>query len=245
MRWLVLIVMDEVNDLGSLSSDSTGQLDVLRHDGHTLGVDGAQVGVLEESDQVSLRGFLESHDGRGLESQVGLEVLSDFSDQSLEGQLSDQQFSRLLVSPDLSEGDCSWPVSMGLLDSSGSRGRFPGGFGGQLFPWGLSSCWFTSGLFGSGHFDFCLDVLRVSTWQREYQNASEGESVEIAGFYTCSLRLPREERHSSLPRTEGRIIDCFPLIGSLAAVLAGLVLCHCVCLRDFLLWFPSLLLPLS
>ena len=165
-RWL-LWLWGVMNNLGSLSSDSTGQLDVLRHDGHTLGVDGAQVGVLEESDQVSLRGFLESHDGRGLESQVSLEVLSDFSDQSLEGQLSDQQFSRLLVSPDLSEGDCSWPVSMGLLDSSGSRGRFPGGFGGQLFPWGLSSCWFTSGLFGSGHFDFCSDVLRVSTWQRE------------------------------------------------------------------------------
>jgi hypothetical protein len=33
-------------------------LNVLGHDGHTLGVDGAQVGVLEEADQVSLAGLL-------------------------------------------------------------------------------------------------------------------------------------------------------------------------------------------
>ena len=52
--------------LCTLSSDSSGQLDVLGHDGDPLGVDGAQVGVLEKSDEVSLAGLLESHDGRAL-----------------------------------------------------------------------------------------------------------------------------------------------------------------------------------
>ena len=33
--------------LGALSADTAGELDVLGHDGHTLGMDGAQVGVLE------------------------------------------------------------------------------------------------------------------------------------------------------------------------------------------------------
>ena len=33
--------------------DTAGQLDILGHDGDPLGVDGAEVGVLEESDQVS------------------------------------------------------------------------------------------------------------------------------------------------------------------------------------------------
>ena len=53
--------------LGSLSSDSSGQLDVLGHDGDPLGVDGTQVGILEKSDEVGLAGLLESHDSRALE----------------------------------------------------------------------------------------------------------------------------------------------------------------------------------
>ena len=44
--------------LGSLATDPPGQLDVLGHDGHTLGVDGAQVGVLEQTDQVGLASLL-------------------------------------------------------------------------------------------------------------------------------------------------------------------------------------------
>ena len=44
--------------LGSLSSDSSCQLDVLWHDGDSLGVDSAQVRVFEETDQVSLAGLL-------------------------------------------------------------------------------------------------------------------------------------------------------------------------------------------
>ena len=44
--------------LSPLSTDSPGELDVLGHDGDTLGVDGAQVGVLEQADQVSLAGLL-------------------------------------------------------------------------------------------------------------------------------------------------------------------------------------------
>ena len=39
-------------------------------DGDTLGVDSAQVGVLEERYEVSLDGLLESADGRRLEAEV-------------------------------------------------------------------------------------------------------------------------------------------------------------------------------
>jgi hypothetical protein len=46
-------------DLGTLAADATGQLDVLGHDGDALCVDGTQVGVLEETDQVSLAGLLQ------------------------------------------------------------------------------------------------------------------------------------------------------------------------------------------
>ncbi len=44
--------------LGPLASDAPGQLDVLGHDRDALSVDGAQVGVLEQADQVGLGGFL-------------------------------------------------------------------------------------------------------------------------------------------------------------------------------------------
>ena len=66
-------------------------------------MDGAQVGVLEQTDQVSLAGLLKSHDGRALEAQIGLEVLSDLSNQTLEGQLVDQQLSELLTATDHSQ----------------------------------------------------------------------------------------------------------------------------------------------
>jgi len=48
-------------------------------DGDTLGVDSAQVGVLEEGDEVGLDRLLESADGRRLETEVGLKVLGDFT----------------------------------------------------------------------------------------------------------------------------------------------------------------------
>ena len=47
------------SELGTLPTDTAGKLDVLGHDGDTLGVDGAQVGVLEETDQVGLGCFLQ------------------------------------------------------------------------------------------------------------------------------------------------------------------------------------------
>ena len=137
--------------LSSLSSDSPGQLDVLGHDGDSLGVDGAQVGVLKQTDEVSLASLLQSHDGRGLEPEVSLEVLGDLSHQTLEGKLPDEQLSGLLVSPDLSEGDSSWPVSVRLLDSSSGGSRLPGSLGGQLLPGGLTSGGLTGGLLGSCH----------------------------------------------------------------------------------------------
>ena len=33
--------------LRSLSLDSSGQLDIFRHDGHSLGVDGTEIGVFK------------------------------------------------------------------------------------------------------------------------------------------------------------------------------------------------------
>ena len=76
-----------------VSSDSLGELEISGHDGDSLGVDGGKVGVLEEGNEVSLSSLLEGEHGRALESELLLELVSDLSDQSLEGELSDQQVS--------------------------------------------------------------------------------------------------------------------------------------------------------
>ena len=61
--------------------------------GNTLGVDGTQVGVLKEGDEVGLNGLLESADGGRLEAEVRLEVLGNLTDETLEWQLADQELS--------------------------------------------------------------------------------------------------------------------------------------------------------
>ena len=65
--------------LGTFTTDAASELDVLGHDGDTLGVDGAKVGVLEEGDEIRLDGLLESTDGRGLEAEIGLEILGNLT----------------------------------------------------------------------------------------------------------------------------------------------------------------------
>lgn len=111
--------MLKVKSLATLTAEAAGELDVLALDGDTLGVDGAQVGVLKEGDEVGLDGLLESADGRGLEAEIGLEVLGNLTDKTLEGQLADEELSRLLVATDLTESDGTRLVAVRLLDTTG------------------------------------------------------------------------------------------------------------------------------
>ena len=146
-----MVCLIVVCSLGTFATNAAGQLDVLGHDGDALGVDGAQVGVLEQADQVGLAGLLQGADGRRLEPQVGLEVLGDLTDQALEGQLADEQLGGLLVPPDLPEGHRAGPVPVGLLDAPGGGGGLAGSLGGQLLPGGLASGGLTGGLLGTCH----------------------------------------------------------------------------------------------
>jgi hypothetical protein len=63
-----------------VTADAPGQLEVLGHDGDSSGVDGAEVGVLEQGDEVSLSSLLKGQDGRALESQFLLEFVGKFAD---------------------------------------------------------------------------------------------------------------------------------------------------------------------
>jgi hypothetical protein len=53
--------------MGSRSKEAEGNVH-----GNTLSVDSSQVCVLEERHEVSLSGFLQGHDGGGLEAEIGL-----------------------------------------------------------------------------------------------------------------------------------------------------------------------------
>ena len=56
-------------------------------------MDGTQVGVLKQTDEVSFTGLLEGHNSGALEPQVSLEVLGNLMDQMLEGELADEELS--------------------------------------------------------------------------------------------------------------------------------------------------------
>ena len=114
-------------------------------------MDGSQVGVLEEADEVGLGGLLKGKDGRSLEAEVGLEVLSDLTDKALEGQLADEKLGGLLVATDLTKSHSTRSVSVGLLHTASGRGALAGSLGGELLAGGLASGGLAGGLLGTGH----------------------------------------------------------------------------------------------
>ena len=118
--------------LRAFTTEAASELDVLGLDGDTFGVDGAQVGIFEERDEVGLDGLLKGTDGGGLEAEVGLEVLGDFTDKTLEWQLADEELSRLLVATDFSESDGTRLIPMRLLDTTGGWGSLAGSLGSEL-----------------------------------------------------------------------------------------------------------------
>lgn len=140
-----------LKSLRPLATDTSCQLDVLRHDCHSLCVNGAQVGVLEETDQVGLACFLKCHDSRALKAKIGLEILCNFAYKALEGQFSDEKFSALLITTNLSQCDGARPVSMRLLYASSCWSTLSGCLGSQLFSGRLATSWFSCSLLSTCH----------------------------------------------------------------------------------------------
>ena len=111
-------------------------------------MDGAQVSVFKQSNQISFSGFLESQHSRRLESQIILEFRGNFSDESLEGEFPDEEFSALLEPSDFSESNCSRSEPVGFLDSAANARSAGSGFLGLLvsnvfsggFATGVLSC---------------------------------------------------------------------------------------------------------
>ena len=73
----------------AFTANASCKLDVLRHDGDTLGVDCTQVCVLKETDHVGLCCFLKSKHSLRLEPEIRLVLSCNFTDEALERQLPD------------------------------------------------------------------------------------------------------------------------------------------------------------
>ena len=71
--------------LVALATEAAGKGEIFWLDSDALGVDGGEVGVLEERDEVRLGGLLEGHDGRGLEAEVRLQRVSARGGRGIEG----------------------------------------------------------------------------------------------------------------------------------------------------------------
>ena len=103
-----------------------------------------------------------------MESKIGLEVLSDLANETLEGELSDEKLGGLLVLSDLTKSDCSWSVSVRLLHSTGCRGTLASSFRGELLAWSLSTSGFASGLLGTCHDDVFFSVAEGELMHFEF-----------------------------------------------------------------------------
>lgn len=129
---------------------------------------------------VKQRTYLKGANGSRLETQIGLEILSNFTHQSLEGQLTDEQLGRLLVTTDLTKSHSTGTITMGLLYTTGGWCRFTGCLGGQLLAWSFTSSGFTSGLLGTCHFN----LLRI----RMLQGERNRESSLFIPLSCCKMR---------------------------------------------------------
>ena len=100
------------------ASNSPGELHVFGHDGNAFGVNGAEVGVFKQPDQISFTGFLKSRNSLGLEPKPTRgHVLGDFLDQALKWQLAYQQFGRLLKFANFTKGHNARAIAMRFLGS--------------------------------------------------------------------------------------------------------------------------------
>ena len=143
-------------------------------------MDGAKVGVLEETNEVSLGGFLEGEDGGALESEVVLVLSSDLADESLEGELADEELGALLEASDLTESDGARSEAVGLLDTTSLSGLLGGGLVGDVLAGVLGAGVLASSLLCACHY-FSLKLITDSPARFAFITLT----IKICDFIGC------------------------------------------------------------
>ncbi len=71
--------------------------------------------------------------------------------ETLEGELADEQLSRLLVATNLTKSDGTGLITVGLLDASGGGSALAGSLGSELLAGSLATSGLTGGLLSTSH----------------------------------------------------------------------------------------------
>ena len=119
----------------AITPNASSEVHVLLLDGHTLGVDGTKVSVLEETDDVGLGSLLKGLESLGREAEVVIHIECDCAHKTLEGGTGEQHVNGLLIALDFAKGH-STGLESGLfaisLDTTLGRGGFFNGFRGAF-----------------------------------------------------------------------------------------------------------------
>lgn len=114
---IVAVSVDEV--LMSVTSDPSRKVHVLLHHCHSVGVEAAQIRVLEQSNDVGLGSLLQRDQSLRLEAELVVDARADGANELLEGSPRNQIRNISLVLPDLSERNCArLEASLDFLDFS-------------------------------------------------------------------------------------------------------------------------------
>lgn len=94
-----------------ITANTASKQHIAGHDRDPTRVEGAEVGIFEEMDQVSFGSFLESEDRGTLEAEVWAGVLGNFTNEALEREFLDQEVALGLVLADFAQRNGSWAVA--------------------------------------------------------------------------------------------------------------------------------------
>ena len=87
---LVLLAPVDVVSV-AIAPDPSGEEQVAALEGHALGVESAEVGILKNACEVSLGGLLKGDECLGLEAEIVVEAVADLTDDPLEGRSWDEE----------------------------------------------------------------------------------------------------------------------------------------------------------
>lgn len=193
-KWYRNVFSDADLAGSSVTANAHSELDVSRHDRDTLGVNGAKICVLEQSNAVSLRGFLQGRESSRLIAEVVLEVHRNFFDlrttetvnrnlqwaiikasyQALKRSDLDKQLGGLLITTDLLQGDRSWTITTNFLLNHRPRAALERNIASDQ--WQMFSRW------------PCLCCLRFGL--EDAMDASTGGfASSLLGSHHCSLEM--------------------------------------------------------